>query len=210
MLQTHTVSKELWQLLQQLMEFPEFNHFNLVGGTSLSLRRGYRSSIDIDLFTQTKLDTVFIQKVINDNFSAQLLVSYSYMLQFLINGVKVDFVNNGIHNIYPVENIQGIRIASELDVAALKLNAICGRGAKKDFVDIFVLLQNYKLGELLNIFQKKIPKTDIGIVLKSLVYFDDAESDKIPELFIKVKWNEIKKEIEKHVLDFFKNNTLND
>lgn len=53
------------------------------------------------------------------------------MIQWVINGVKVDIVNNGIENIYPVELIDNIRIASELDVTALKLNAVTGRGAKK-------------------------------------------------------------------------------
>lgn len=206
MLQSHTVSPELWELLQQLMQVKELEQFNLVGGTSLALRRGYRTSIDIDLFTDLKFDPIIIRNILSNNFDGELLVSYSYMLQFLVNGVKVGFVNNGLSQVYPVEHIGRIRIASELDVAALKLNAVCGRGAKKDFIDIYVLLQYYSFHELLSVFKKKIPRTDIGIVLKSLVYFEDAEHDEMPPLFIDVNWQTIKTTIEKKVKDYFINN----
>ena len=35
----------------------------------------------------------------------------------------------------------GIRLASPRDIAAMKINAIEGRGTKKDFIDIYFLLQ---------------------------------------------------------------------
>jgi len=185
------------------MQVKEFEQFKLVGGTSLALRRGYRNSVDIDLFTETRFDPIIIGNIISNQFKGQLLVSYSFMLQYIVNEVKIDFVNNGLSEVYPIEKIGNIRISSELDVAALKLNAVCGRGAKKDFIDIYVLLQHYSLAELLAVFKKKIPRTDLGIVLKSLLYFEDAEHDKMPELFIKLSWQEIKLGIEKKVKQYF-------
>ncbi len=204
MLQKNTVTAELWELLQQLMQIEELNQFYLVGGTSLSLRRGHRESIDIDLFTSKPFNGEFLRQVIDKYFpDNQLLVSYSYMIQWVINGVKVDIVNNGIENIYPVELIDNIRIASELDVTALKLNAVTGRGAKKDFIDLYMLLQYYKLEELLDVFQKKIPRTDLHIVLRSIEYFADADLDAMPRTFLKIKWDEMKKFLLKEVKDYY-------
>ena len=54
-LQLNTVSELLWNALQKLMEIQELHSFRLVGGPSLSLQRGRRESIDIDLFSDAHM-----------------------------------------------------------------------------------------------------------------------------------------------------------
>lgn len=44
-----TVTPQLIKVLHDLMAEPLFDSFRLVGGPSLSLQRGHRKSIDIDL-----------------------------------------------------------------------------------------------------------------------------------------------------------------
>lgn len=46
-----TISLDLFQILQRLQDSELLKDFRLVGGTSLSLQRGHRKSVDIDLFT---------------------------------------------------------------------------------------------------------------------------------------------------------------
>ena len=58
----------------------------------------------------------------------------------------------------------------------MKLNAVHNRSAKKDCVDIYFLLQKFNLGELLELVNLKYPNHIEILTLKSLVYFDDAES----------------------------------
>ena len=53
-----TVKPTLLSVFEKLMSLPEFNQFNLVGGTSLSLRYGHRMSDDIDLFTDADYGTI--------------------------------------------------------------------------------------------------------------------------------------------------------
>ena len=70
--------------------------------------------------------------------------------------------------------VGGTSLASPKDISVLKVNAIEGRGTKKDFVDIYVLLQHYSLGEILEFYKQKYPNYSIFRALRSLTYFEDA------------------------------------
>jgi predicted nucleotidyltransferase component of viral defense system len=63
------------------------------------------------------------------------------------------------------------------DIAAMNLHTICGRGKKKDFFDIYALLQNYTWSDLINIFKLKYEEDQLYFLWKSIQYFDDAEND---------------------------------
>ncbi len=77
---------------------------------------------------------------------------------------------------------EGIRMFSIEDIAAMKLNAICGRGSKKDFYDIYYLLQLFSLKELLDFYDYKFQADNSWMALRSMQYFEDAESEAEPEL----------------------------
>ena len=79
----------------------------------------------------------------------------------------------------------GIRLASPRDIAAMKINAIEGRGTRKNFIDIFFLLQHYSLEELLGFYQQKYPEHSIFRALMSLTYFIDAEEQNMPTMYYK-------------------------
>lgn len=77
----------------------------------------------------------------------------------------------------------------------MKLNAIAGRGSRKDFIDLFFLLKKYTLKELLSFYNKKYKDGSEFMVLKSLTYFDDAEKEEIPITFEELNWELLKKTI---------------
>ena len=56
MLYIETVKPDTFSLLKELMLVKEMQHFNLVGGTALSLRLGHRISVDLDLFSHEKFE----------------------------------------------------------------------------------------------------------------------------------------------------------
>jgi hypothetical protein len=66
MLQKHTVSKPLLNLLKDLQKDNVFKDYFLVGGTALSLQIGHRISVDIDLFTNNELNNYNKEFGIND------------------------------------------------------------------------------------------------------------------------------------------------
>ena len=57
------------------------------------------------------------------------------------------------------------------------------------------------LYDVLDFYQKKFNIRDIGSVLYGLVYFDDAESERMPRMLWDVDWGEIKK----NILEWVKN-----
>ena len=73
--------------------------------------------------------------------------------------------------------------------------AIEGRGTKKDFVDIYFLLKKYSLKNLLDFYSQKYPDSSSFMAMKSLAYFEDAEEEPMPYMFVDVSWDEIKKSI---------------
>ena len=81
----------------------------------------------------------------------------------------------------------------------MKINAVEGRGSRKDFVDIYFLLQHYSLSQLLDFYAQKYPNYSIFRALLSLTYFDDAEQQAMPKMLTNVSWEEIKQTIIKEV-----------
>ena len=195
MLHLETIDTETLELLNQLMQIKEFEQLNLVEGTSLALQFGHRKSIDLDLFGRFNFDDYQLITILKQFASIKILNQTTNIKTFLINHIKVDFVNYPYHWLEPNLMINGIRLAAIKDIAAMKLAAITGRGTKKDFVDIFFLLKNYTLAEMFRFYQEKFPDGSEFMVLKSLMYFEDAEKDPLPVMLKEINWNEIKTKI---------------
>ena len=83
------------------------------------------------------------------------------------------------------------------DIAAMKLSAISGRGGKKDFIDLFFLLDCFSVSEMFEKYKKKhsIKVPNNYHLLKSMVYFKDAEREPMPHMLYSVLWDDVKKRI---------------
>ena len=195
MLQIQSVSHELLEVLKQLQSNPIFSNFRLVGGTSLALQWGHRVSVDIDLFANEFLESDEIISELNGFKNLKILKKGKLINVFVINGIKVDIVNYQYRWIDDVIEIEGVRMASPKDIAAMKINAITGRGSRKDFIDLFYLLKHFSLKDILSFFEMKYPDATLFLAYKSLTYFDDADLQESPKLFHSITWNEIKDEI---------------
>ena len=196
MLQSQTVESNTLELLKSLMQKEYLNSFVLVGGTALALQLGNRESIDLDLFSNTDFaSNELLTSLLNDY---QILVDnqLSQTLITTINYVKVDFIKFHYPFIRPFLVIENIRMASLEDIAAMKLDAITGRGSKKDFYDLFFLLQHYSIDELFSFYTEKYPHQTTFHVARSLTYFDDADIQPSPIVFDKtITWETVKQKI---------------
>ena len=197
MLQKQAVNTELLDLLSKLMAHDTFSNFNLVGGTSLALQIGHRVSIDIDLFGSCELDELEFTRTISELGKTIVIKKSKNILVYMVNDIKVDFVNYPYEWIDSPNNEETIRLAGKKDIGAMKLNAIAGRGSKKDFIDLYFLLKTFSLNDLLKFYLQKYPGGSEFLVLKSLSYFDDADDELSPKMLIAVEWEEIKT----HILD---------
>lgn len=195
MLHYETIDTPTLELLKKLLSLDVFKLMRLAGGTSLALQYGHRKSLDLDLFGTLPGDSIAITSALSSIGSVQNLQNSQNIKSRLINGIKVDIVNYPYRWISQSIVEDNLCLASDKDIAAMKLAAITGRGSKKDFIDLYFLLKRYSLHELLGFYNEKYTDGSVFMVLKSLTYFDDAEADAEPILLIPAIWKEVKESI---------------
>ena len=125
----------------------------------------------------------------------RLLINPKAVINLFVDDIKVDFVKYRYELINPPILEDDLVLASIEDIAAMKLAAITGRGSKKDFVDLYFILQKYSLLDIFEFYRSKFPDGSDFMVYKSLSYFEDAEIEPMPRMIKEVTWNEVKSRI---------------
>lgn len=202
MLFKNTIQASALELLKKLQASSPLKTFHLAGGTSLALQIGHRRSIDLDLFTQNDFDTNYLLEYLEQNFEFKLDYSSVNTLKGSIDNVKIDLITHKYPLVKKYTEIENIRLFSIPDIAAMKLNAIVGNGTRsKDFIDIYFILKNYSVENILNFYQTKYKTRNLLHVVKSLVYFDDINTQDWPEMILEkeLKLSKVKKEIQEKV-----------
>lgn len=208
MLHFETVESSTLSILRKISAIPELKSFSLVGGTALALRFGHRRSVDLDFFSHEKQDVNELTAILEREFGP--LFKYertkiSFAVFGEIDHVKTDLVYYPHAIIAPVEMEEGIRCYSNSDIAAMKINAILGRGVKKDFWDLAELLTVYSLEEIIQFHKRKFPTQMLLISIPAaLTYFEDAEESEDPISLKGQNWEDIKKAIRQKVSDFLR------
>lgn len=203
MLHYQSIHPKTLELLKELQQTEFLQTFNLVGGTALALQIGHRKSIDIDLFGRTDFESSELNTKLNALQREIKIIKNSKNINiYSIDQIKVDIVNYHYPWLQPTLTMNGLKLASIEDIAAMKLAAVTGRGTKKDFIDLFILLKKYSLYDLIDFYNRKYADGSVFMVLKSLTYFEDAESDPLPEMLLPFDWEFMKKTILKVVDDF--------
>jgi len=202
MLHVETVDDHTLDLLRNIQRNPYFQGTRLVGGTALALQIGHRKSIDLDFFSMTGLDPDEANQELQAYGPVSIRSSSRRIHRFMVRGVQVDFV----HYTYPwLEEpvaTEGVRLASCRDIAAMKLAAVTNRGTRKDFVDIAFLLAQFTLPEMMSLYCRKFVDGSPFTVLKSLVYFSDAEEDPMPNILVPFDWTAAREHITAAVAAF--------
>jgi Nucleotidyl transferase AbiEii toxin, Type IV TA system len=192
MLHYEAIDSKTLELLKQLQKVTDFDNLRLVGGSSLALQIGHRKSIDIDLFGIINSDELEISKKLDKIGSVTKIKSSENINIYLIDGIKVDIVNYHYKWLDEPITEDGLVLAKKMDIAAMKLAAITGRGTKKDFIDLYFLLHEYSLEQMLDFYTQKYHDGSTFLVLKSLAYFNDADSEEDPIMLKTMKWTKAK------------------
>jgi len=192
-----TLAPKTKSVLGRLGQLDFLKSFYLAGGTALALQLGHRQSIDLDFFSDQKFDNEKIKRALAPLGKLKIIAEEKDTLHVAVNNVLISF----LYYPYPLLNkkilVDKIFLTPWQDIAAMKLSAIASRGSKKDFIDLYFILQKISLTELFSIFAKKYKGLDYstGHLLKSLVYFPDADKEPLPKMLAKISWPKIKKEI---------------
>ena len=196
---------ETWSLLQAFQNDEQLSDFFLVGVTALALQIGHRFSIDLDMFSLKSFDNQLLEQHLQNKYEFVSDYVSTNTLKGFVKEIKVDFLTHAYSMVEPMQVLDGVRMASNLDIGAMKLSAIAHNGTRqKDFYDIYFLLEKYSLNVLLVAYQNKYPSSNALIPLKGLAYFDDInfENEK-PVLRKKVTFSGVKKRL----VDALKNPT---
>jgi len=155
----------------------------LAGGTALALQLGHRLSYDLDFFGKMKLDYMSLSDELKSLGSVQMLDSNEQAYCCEINNIKVDIVNyKNLSLLKPLVPLDGLRLASVEDIATMKIKALEDRGYKRDFYDLYSLLEKYSLEHLLTLTEQKFPETNRLHTLRCLLDFADAEEQSEPNM----------------------------
>ena len=208
MLHIETVEPRTLSLLKDLMTLPALKSFSLVGGTVMSLRYGHRSSVDLDLFFHKKVNLPKIIDELEATFHRRFVFKQQ-QIQFgifcFIDDIKVDIIHYPPPPIAAIEEMDTIRMYSSADISAMKIQAILGRAQKKDFWDLYELLQYFPLQQLIDWHKQKYPSQMLAISIPhALTYFADAEESEPPVSYKKQTWGSIKTGISRVVSEYLK------
>ena len=199
MLYLNTLTSSTLDLLHGLMNEPLLDRTRLVGGTALALQLGHRTSIDLDLFGQVSCDEMQLQYCLKNHGQVKVMSLSQNVKMFTVNGVKLGIVNYDNPWIDSLVQEENIRMASVSEIAAMKVRAIIGRGTRKDFVDLYYLLQRFSMTRIMELFHLKYPDFNDFIAIRSLLYFDDAEQMPMPMMQDPTPWETMKDVIKQSV-----------
>lgn len=184
-----SVQPELIKLLNRLMMNSAFDTFSLAGGTSLSLRFGHRTSVDIDLFSTEPFDSMLLQDHITTGFpGSHILNRTDGSLCVNVGGIKIDHLYHPYPLLESIETDGSLRILSLPDVSAMKVNAVTNRGSKKDFIDLYALNQNaIFLSQSISNFCRKYNGNKF-LAIRSVLWLQDADQEPDPVFLNEWTW----------------------
>ncbi len=186
---------EIKKSLELLSKYGIIENFYLAGGTALALKYSHRESEDVDLFTfpERKISFEKLSEKIAD--AGKIINLKEDTLQIIINNVMVSLFSYQYPLLKPAEKIGEIKIllASDEDIACMKTIAVIQRGEKKDFFDLWFLMNKHRwnLSHIRSMCEKKFSSSyNHSLTLRAAVYFEDAEKTANKE--IDPHWDEIK------------------
>ena len=188
-----------YKLLKDIVETISIQLFYMVGGTALSLQLGLRESYDFDFCVPKQFNNELLIEELKSLGKIKITQNQKGTCDVILNGVQVSFFyypNTVINDFVVTREIPKLKIASILDIAIMKVVAIGGRGAKKDFFDLYNIINKYEITveEIVNGLIKKCEKqTNYVNIIMSLSYFEDAEQEELPKVFVEYNWEDIKK-----------------
>lgn len=196
-----TIDPKAATCLATLVDHAMVTPFYLAGGTALALHIGHRRSIDLDWFTRDAFDATALTHTLQRVGRFTLNERTVGTLHGTLDGTRVTFLQYPYPLLERRRTFRGAHIAHPLDIGCMKLDAIATRSTKKDFVDLYFLLQTIPLQKILRTFARKYRSVNYNLehVLKSLVYFADARPDPLPDMLVPFSWNDLERTLEREV-----------
>lgn len=195
------------KLLKDLAHSGLLENFYLAGGTAAALQLGHRLSEDLDFFTDRDFDSLALERTIQPFGQIMIANQEEGSLTVKLAEVKVSWLKYPYPLVEATSDFLGVSVAALFDIGLMKLTAVSSRGSRRDFIDLLVISgQVGGLERLIDGMAAKFPGVSYSRahLLKSLVYFEDAESEPEPRLLIDLEWPVVKQFFEQQVKNLIK------
>jgi hypothetical protein len=196
------LSPDAWRIVRRLVKGGCLETWTLAGGTGLALQLGHRYSENPGFFRTEAFEADSLIDRLSEIGPLSVQSRSSGTLHAVLGGLRVSFLGMQAPLVYPGTPYRGLTIADPRDIAVMKLVAIGGRGSRKDFVDLYFFLRSGgSLDSLFDLARRRFQRVDYNEyhLLKSLVYFADAEAEPMPRMLRDASWLTIKKTLEAEV-----------
>lgn len=207
------IDKNRYNILKKVIEKISLENYYLAGGTALALQTGIRESFDFDFFVQIEFDENLLIQELEEIGKLEVTVCRKGTVHAILNGVQLTFLyfkNNLVADKIEVEDVKGLYLASIKDIAIMKLIAISQRGTKKDFFDLYYICNNFNITitDILKMLKEKYDENKVNYahIIQSLAYFEDAEDENLPKVFIDYNWEKIKEYYIKEQIKIYSEN----
>lgn len=192
------LDKDRYKLLKDITEKISLENYYMIGGTALSLQLGLRLSYDFDFCVQNQFNNEILLQELKTLGLIEVKQNQKGTCDVILNGVQVSFFyypNPNINNYITTDEMPKLKMASILDIAIMKIVAIGGRGAKKDFFDLYNIINKTDI-DIKELAQGLIKKCGDNVnymnIIMGLSYFEDAEQEILPDAFVEYDWDSIK------------------
>lgn len=174
----------------------------------MSLLYGHRISVDIDLFSAKPFENDTVIEALKSKYESRITLEQKQVkfgIFCYIDQVKVDLIHHPHQLVRQTQDKEGIRMFSVEDMIAMKVQAILGRGRKKDFWDVAELLNHFPVSAFVDLHKEKYSTQNLLIsVPQALTYFADADEDEDPVSLKGQTWKTVQENINKYVRHFLK------
>lgn len=196
------------QAFHQVARLPFIKSFYLAGGTGLALHLGHRFSVDLDFFSPEETavgpDQRDAMRMLLDDQSLSITHDNDGTFVATWQDVGISFFRLPLYPlVQPPVLLEGIPLATVLEIGAMKLAAIIDRGTRKDMVDLYYLLQAVSLETIFEVASVKYTRVRSFPVsaIRALAYFADAEALPMPRMLDRTPWSKMKKFLENQAME---------
>lgn len=186
-----TLLEEHKRAVIKVKELIDAGEFYLGGGTAVFYYLNHRNSIYLDFFTPKEIDLRKYQRIFANS---ELHLISRDTIHAEVEDVNISFFSYPYPLLKPLKTFDIIKIASLEDILCMKMNAIISRGSKKDFIDVYFIMNHLKINakKSIELFKKKYGEYNDMLIRKAMTYFEDAEKEPEIPTIKKISWNEIK------------------
>ena len=189
------LSPKAWETVRSLSRGGWLDPWILAGGTGLALHLGHRYSEDLGLFGTEPFDPSGLAETLSTLGRVRVQQISADTLHLELNGLRISFLRAQTPFLFAGTLYKGLTVADPQDIAVMKVIAIGGRGSRKDFVDLFFYLNSGRTLEgVFSLLSQRFQDVDFNTyhLLKSLVYFEDAEEEPMPQMIRSAEWGSVR------------------